>query len=116
MSVSVEAALRRLTRIPGVVGAMVVDSEAGLPVASELAAGTGETALSALAGSLFSRTSDASSASGFGRVRTLQVESREGHVIVSGGGPLLVVALAESAAQVGMIRVEATRVAGELSQ
>lgn len=116
MNARVQQVLRRLTRVAGVRGAMVVDAEAGLPVASELAAGVEEMALSALAGSLFQRSYDASTASGFGRVRTLQLESDQGHVVVSGAGPLLVVVLAEASAQVGMVRIETARVVRELSE
>lgn len=115
MTDAVQLALRRLTRVAGVRGAMIVDAEAGVPVAAELAGGVEETALAALAGSLFRRTQDASTASGFGRVRTLQLESADGHLLVAGAGPLLVVALAERAAQLGMIRIEAGRAAGELN-
>ena len=110
----VQLALRRLTKVPGVRGAMVVDAEAGVPVASELAEGVEETAVAALAGSLFRRTLDASTASGFGRVKMLQLESPEGHLFVTGTGALLVVAIAEPAAQLGLIRIEAGRAAGEL--
>lgn len=116
MNDPVLAALRRLTRVRGVRGAMVVDAEAGVPVASDLAVGVGETALAALAGSLYRRALDATTASGLGRVRTLQLESGGGHLVVAGTGPLLVVALAEASAQLGMVRMEAGRAAGELSQ
>lgn len=111
----VRRALDRLTRVAGVRGAMVVDAEAGVPVASELATGVDETALAALAGSVFRRTQDASTASGFGRLRSVQLESRSGHLLVAGAGPLLIVALAEPSAQLGMVRVEAGRAAGELN-
>ena len=115
MSDPVERALRRLTRVTGVRGAMVVDAEAGVPVASQLAAGVEEMALAALAGSLFLRTQDASTATGFGRVRLLQLASKEGHLFVAGAGALLMVALADSSAQFGMVRIEAGRAAGELN-
>lgn len=116
MSDPVHAALRRLTRVRGVRGAMVVDAEAGVPVASELAVGVAETALAALAGSLYRRAMDATTASGLGRLRTLQLESGNGHLLVAGTGPLLIVALAEPSAQLGMVRIEAGRAAGELGQ
>lgn len=116
MSDPVRAALHRLTRVTGVRGAAVVDAEAGVPVASELAVGVEETALAALAGSLYRRAVDATTASGVGRVRTLQLESAGGHLVVAGTGPLLIVALAEPSAQLGMVRMEAGRAAVELSQ
>lgn len=115
MSDPVDRVLETLTRIAGVRGAMVVDAEAGVPVASDLAAGVDGTALAALAGSLFRRTQDASTASGFGRVRTLQLDTAEGHVLAAGAGALLVVALAGATAQLGILRIEAARAAGELN-
>lgn len=116
MTDPVARALSRLTRADGVQGAMVVDSEAGVAVASELAAGVRETALAAMAGSLFGRTADASQSSGFGAVRLLQLDADRGHVIVAAAGPLLVVALTEPGAQLGLVRVEAKRAAKELSE
>ncbi len=115
MSDPVAAALDRITRAPGVRGAMVVDAEAGVPVMADLAAGVKETALAAMAGSLFSRTADATGSSGFGPVRILQLDAGEGHLLVAGAGPLLVVALTEPGAQLGLVRVQAGRAAGELS-
>lgn len=111
----VKVALQRLTKVGGVRGAMVVDAEAGVPVASELATGVDETALAALAGSLFRRTQDASTASGFGRVRILQLESGGGHLFVAGAGALVIVALAEPTAQLGLVRIEVGRAAGDLN-
>lgn len=112
----VARALKRLTRAAGVQGAMVVDAGAGVAVASELAADVQETALAAMAGSLFNRTADASRSSGLGAVRLLQLDAEKGHVVVAGAGPLLVVALTESGAQLGLVRAEAKRAAGELSE
>jgi len=114
MSDRLNGILRRLTHLAGVRGAMVVDAEAGVPVASELAEGVGETAMAALAGSLFGRTADASVAGGFGRLRLLQLEAESGHLVVAGNGELLVVALTEPEAQLGLVRVQATRAAKEL--
>lgn len=114
MTDPVDSALRRLTRVAGVRGAMIVDAEAGVPVASELSGDVEETALAALTGSLFRRTMDAVTASGHGRVRTLQLEAERGHVLVAGAGPLLVVTLADSDAQLGLVRLETARAAGEL--
>lgn len=115
MNDSVMWALLRLTRVRGVSGAMIVDAEAGVPVASELTTEVEETALAALAGSLYRRTQDASTASGLGRVRTLQLDAGGAHLFMAGAGALLVVAIAEPTAQLGMVRMEAGRAAGDLS-
>ena len=107
-------ALDRISRVPGVRGALIVESEAGVPVLSELAAGVEGDALSALAASLFRRTSKAAHTANFGNVRTLQMESENGHVIVANGGELLVVVVAEKNAQLGQVRLEAHRAAETL--
>lgn len=116
MSDMVAAALETLTRVEGVRGAMVVDAEAGVPVASQLATGVEETALAALSGSLFTRTADASRSAGYGSLRVLQLEAAAGHMVVAGAGPLLVVVLTEPDAQLGLVRVRAARAAGELRE
>lgn len=116
MSDLVTETLVRLTRVPGVIGAAVVDIEAGVPVAADLAPGVEETALAALAGSLFRRTTEASESAGFGRLGVLQLEADEGHLVVAGAGALLVVALAERSARLGLVRVQAARAAEELSE
>lgn len=115
MSEPVDRALDRLTRAPGVRGAMVVDAEAGVAVAAELADGVEEKALAALAGSLFSRTASATRAARFGGVRLLQLDGADGHVVVAGAGALLVVAVTDDQAQLGLVRIEAERAAEELS-
>ena len=114
MSDPIARALARLTRADGVQGAMVVDAEAGVSVAADLTDDVQETALAALAGSLCSRTADAARSSGFGGIRLLQLDADAGHIVVAGAGPLLVVALTAPAAQLGLVRVEAARAAGEL--
>lgn len=107
--------LTRLTGMTGVAGAMVVDAEVGVSVAAELATGVEETALAAMSGALYSRTADASRSAGMGALRTLQLEAGDGHLVMAGAGPLLVVVLAGPSAPLGLLRVEVHRAAGELS-
>ena len=116
MNEAVNGILRRLTHVTGVRGAMVVDAEAGVPVASDLTAGVGEVAMAALAGSLYRRTTDASETAGFGPLGVLQLEAEQGHLLVAGAGDLLIVALTEPSAQLGLVRVQAARAAKELMQ
>ena len=106
--------LREVTGIPGVRGALIVETAAGLPVLAELAEGVEGGAISALAASLFRRTTRAAQSAQFGSVRTLQLEAAQGHVIVANGGELLVVVVAEKAAQLGQVRLEAHRAAEAL--
>lgn len=110
----VTRALESLSRITGVAGAMLVEAEAGVPVVEELAEGVHGGAVAALAAALYRRTADAAGAAGFGEVLTLQLEAEEGHVLVAGAGELIVVAIAEQNASLGMIRLQVTRAAGAL--
>jgi predicted regulator of Ras-like GTPase activity (Roadblock/LC7/MglB family) len=116
VNAAVEKVLGALTRIDGVRGAMVADAEAGVPVQSRLATDVRETALAAMAGILFSRTDEASRAAGFAGLETVQLQAKGGHMVVAGAGPLLVVVLTEPDARLGLVRVQATRAARELSE
>lgn len=116
MSDPMLAIARGLTRIPGVMGAIIVDAEAGVPVASEVAAGVPETALSALSASLLKRTSEAARGSALGPARIVQLEAEEENIIIADAGPLLVVVLAGTLAQLGLVRVQVARAAEELSR
>lgn len=116
MSATVEKTLAMLTRIDGVRGAMVVDAEAGVPVASRLATGVQETALAAMSGVLFGRSDEASRSAGYGALGVLQLQAEGGHMVMSGAGPLLVVVLTESDARLGLVRVQVARAAREFTE
>lgn len=107
-------AIDRLSRVAGVRGALIVETDAGVPVFAELADGVEGGAIAALASSLFRRTNKAANTATFGNVRTLQLDAAEGHVIVANGGELLVVVVAEKNAQLGQVRLEAHRAAEAL--
>lgn len=105
----------RLTRVSGVRGALVVEADAGVPVVAELEEDVAETAVAALAASLFRRSNAACRSAGFGGVRTLQLEAAGGHVIVVGSGDVVVVVVTEPQAQLGLVRLEALRAAEALA-
>jgi predicted regulator of Ras-like GTPase activity (Roadblock/LC7/MglB family) len=107
-------AVDRLSRVPGVRGALIVETNAGVPVLAELAEEVDGAAVAALATSLFRRTFKAAMTAHFGGVRTLQLEAEDGHVVVANGGELLVVVVAEKHAQLGLVRLEAHRAAEAL--
>jgi predicted regulator of Ras-like GTPase activity (Roadblock/LC7/MglB family) len=109
------AVMDRLSRVDGTRAAMIVEAEAGVPVAAELADGVNGTAMAALAASLFRRCVAATGSGGFGSPSTLQLEAEDGHLVVVGGSELLVVVLTTREAQLGMIRLEAQRVAEQLA-
>jgi predicted regulator of Ras-like GTPase activity (Roadblock/LC7/MglB family) len=107
-------AVDRLSRVPGVRGALIVETDAGVPIIAELAEGIPGDVVAALASSLFRRTNKAAQTASFGNLRTLQLEAEVGHVIVANGGDLLIVVIAEKNAQLGQVRLEAHRAAEAL--
>jgi predicted regulator of Ras-like GTPase activity (Roadblock/LC7/MglB family) len=114
MTDALAAALSRVSHVPGVRGALVVDAEAGVPVVAEVAADTSGEAVAALAAALYRRTMQAAGAGGFGALQSLHLEAEGGHVFVAGSGDLIVVVLADSDAQLGMVRLETARAAEAL--
>lgn len=109
MSDAVAATLSRLSHVPGVRSALIVDAEAGVPVASELGAGVSGEAVAALTASLFRRTEQAARDAALGGLGSLQLETEDGHVVVAGNRELIVVVIADRDAQLGLIRLETDR-------
>jgi predicted regulator of Ras-like GTPase activity (Roadblock/LC7/MglB family) len=107
-------AVTRLSRVPGVSGALVVEASAGVPVSEELKPDVSGTAVAALAAALFQRTAQASQTAGYGGLRLLQLHAENGQVLIAGAGELVVVALVEDDAQMGRVRIEAQRAARTL--
>jgi predicted regulator of Ras-like GTPase activity (Roadblock/LC7/MglB family) len=109
-------AVRRLSHVPGVSGAMVVDANAGVAVAEELTPDVSGTAIGALAGALYGRTAQASESAGLGALETVQLGADGGHVLIAGAGDLIVVALVTDDAQIGRVRMETQRAAAALRE
>lgn len=107
-------AVERLSHVTGVRGAMLVETDAGVPIMAELTEGVEGAAAAALATSLYKRMRRAAETAEFGILTTLQLEAQGGHVIVADAGDLLVVAVAERNAQLGLVRLEAYRAAEAL--
>ncbi|CAN5780540.1 hypothetical protein BH23GEM9_BH23GEM9_28170 [soil metagenome] len=105
------AAVKRMSRVSGVRGALIVEGEAGLPVVSELSEGVNGTAVAALAASLFRRSAQAATTAEFGGLSTLHLEADGGHVVAVGAGELILVVIADRDAQLGLVRLEAHRAA-----
>lgn len=107
-------AVLRLSHVPGVGGALVVDASAGVSVVEDLKPHASGTALAAMAASLYRRTMQASDTAGFGRVDSIQLYGDHGQMFIAGAGDLIVVALIEDDAQIGRVRMEANRAARSL--
>ena len=115
MSDELTSVLRRVSHVPGVRGAMVVEADAGVPVVAEVAADAAGDVVAAFASALYRRTAQAAAAGGFGALQSLHLEADDGHVLVAGAGELIVVVLAAKDAQLGMVRLETMRAAQALS-
>jgi predicted regulator of Ras-like GTPase activity (Roadblock/LC7/MglB family) len=109
MSDGYASALARLSRVPGVRAAFIVETDAGVPVVGDVSADVDGTAVAALAAALFQRTSQASEMVGLGGLETFQLQALGGHLLIAGAGDLAVAALVEANAQIGMVRMEARR-------
>jgi predicted regulator of Ras-like GTPase activity (Roadblock/LC7/MglB family) len=108
-------AVERLSRVTGVLGALIVEAQTAVPVVAELREGVNGTAVAALAASLYQRTSAASESAEYGAVDTVQLEADDGHVIMVGAGEVILVIISERTAQLGMVRLEARRAAASLT-
>lgn len=107
-------ALERLSRVSGVAGALVVEAKAGVPVAADVAAGVDSGAVAALAAAMYRGAQRAAQTGGYDGVHTLQLEATAGHVVVASAGEMLVIAVAERDAQLGLVRLETQRAAESL--
>ncbi|MFL5578454.1 MAG: roadblock/LC7 domain-containing protein [Gemmatimonadaceae bacterium] len=98
--------LSALVRQRGVLGSMVVSESDGIVVDSNLQIGVRGPAVAALAASLYRKARLSSLAAGLGESTFLQLEAERGRVCAVGRGDLVLVAVAEPRANVGLIRVE----------
>jgi uncharacterized protein len=114
MSDAVASALDRLGRVPGVRAAVVVDARAGVPVMGDVAVDVAGQAVAALTAALYRRTAQGAAVAELGRVLALQLEAADGHLVLADAGELLVVAVTEPGAQLGMVRLEVRRTAEAL--
>lgn len=109
MSDALTLAVERLSRVPGVRGAVLVDPQAGVPVQGEVMAGTDPNAVAAFATTMYRQAS-----AGAAPPRTLQLEAAEGALFVHAVREFLLVVLTSRDAQLGRVRVEVRRTAESL--
>jgi predicted regulator of Ras-like GTPase activity (Roadblock/LC7/MglB family) len=109
------ATLAPLVRLRGVQGALVVDERDGIVVDAVLQVGMRGDVISALAASLFRRARLAADAAGFGRTSFLELEAEGGRLCAAGMGELVVVAVVEGDANIGLVRMQVLRAAEGLA-
>ena len=98
--------LDALTRQRGVTAALVVSENDGIVVDSNLQIGQSGDAVAALAASLYRKARLSARAAGMGAVSFMQLEAPQGRLCAVGGGQLVLVVVAETSVNVGLIRVE----------
>lgn len=101
--------LTGLTRQRGVLGSMMVGESDGLIIDSALQIGVKGAVVAALAASLYRRARLSADAAGVGTATFLQLEAERGRLCAVGRNDLVLVALAELRANVGMLRIEMLR-------
>ncbi len=105
--------LQSVNRVSGVRGSMIVAVEDGLVVEADLMIGVPGADAAALVASLFRRARRSVQAASFGAAAFLQVDGENGLLVAAAPpelGDLLLVVVAESWVNVGLVRLEAARV------
>ena len=107
--------LASLTRQRGVLGSMVVSEADGIIVDSNLQVGVKGPVVAALAASLYRKARLSARAAGLGAATFVQLEAARGRVCAVGRDDLVLVTVAETRANVGLIRVEMLKAVGALA-
>ena len=108
------AMLDTLSRQRGVTAALVVSEQDGIVIDSNLQIGQQGDRVAALAASLYRKARLSARAAGMGAVSFMQLEAPKGRLCAVGAGELVLVVVAASAVNVGLVRVELLRAAAEL--
>ena len=109
-------ALDRVTRVPGVRGALVVAATDGLVVAAQLMDGIDGQAAAALTGSLVGRLGRTAEGAGLRPPAFIQLRGEEGSVLAAPGpDDLVLVAVVGPDANLGLARLEMIEAAGRLA-
>ncbi len=108
------AVLDGMIRQRGVTAALVVSEQDGISVDSNLQIGQSGDRVAALAAFLYRKARLSARAAGMGAVSFLQLEAPAGRICMVGAGGLVLVVVAESSVNVGLVRVELLRAVGTL--
>jgi len=98
--------LASISRQRGVRASLIVSESDGLIVDAALRFGQDGDRVAALAASLYRKARLSAGAAWLGDVAFLQLDADRGRICVAGRGDLIIVVVAEPAANVGLIRVE----------
>jgi predicted regulator of Ras-like GTPase activity (Roadblock/LC7/MglB family) len=106
--------LQAISRQRGVTAALVVLEDDGIVVDSHVQIGQSGDRVAALAASLYRKARLSSQAAGLGAVSFMQLEAPHGRLCAVGAGDLVLVVVAASVVNVGMVRVAMLKAASEL--
>lgn len=106
--------LQGLSRQRGVRAALLASEQDGIVIDSNLQIGQQGDRVAALAASLYRKARMSSTAAGLGAVSFLQLEAPHGRVCAAGAGDLVLVVVAASTVNIGLIRVEMLRAAATI--
>jgi predicted regulator of Ras-like GTPase activity (Roadblock/LC7/MglB family) len=109
-----QATLDRLTRIPGVRGALIASADDGLVVAEQLMDGIDGRAAAALTGSLVARLGRTTVAAGVRPPVFLHLRGEQGSILAAPGAELVLVVVVGPSANLGLARLEMLDAAGRL--
>ena len=115
MSTPYAATLATLSRQRGVVGAMIVDAEDDIIVDAAVRHGVKASTVAALAASLYRKARQSAGAAGLGDTAFLRMEAEDGHIFAAGRGGLVLIAMAESSVNVGLVRLAMLKAAAGLA-
>jgi predicted regulator of Ras-like GTPase activity (Roadblock/LC7/MglB family) len=107
--------LDTLTRQRGVRASLVVSATDGITIESNLQIGQDGNRVAALAASLYRKARRSASAAGLGLTGFMHLEAESGRLCIIGGDEIVLVVVADSDANVGLIRVEMLRAAESLA-
>jgi predicted regulator of Ras-like GTPase activity (Roadblock/LC7/MglB family) len=106
--------LATLIRHRGVRGCMVVGEGDGLIVDSSMQYGVDGNTFAALTASVYKKARRAAAAAGFGDASFLELDAEHGRVCAVGRNELVLVVIAESRLNVGLVRVDMLKAAEAL--
>jgi predicted regulator of Ras-like GTPase activity (Roadblock/LC7/MglB family) len=113
---SADAALERVTQVPGVRGSLLISGSDGLVVAERLMDGIDGRAVAALAANLVQRLGRATTGAGMRPPTFVHLRGDSGSVLAApGGDDLVLVAVVEPNANLGLARIEMLDAVGRLS-
>lgn len=115
MSSPYVAPLAAVSRHRGIIGAMVVDAQDDIIVDATVRHGVKASTVAALGASIYRKARQSAGAAGLGDTAFLRMEAEHGHIFAAGRGGLVLIALAESSVNVGIVRLEMIRAAAGLA-